>query len=544
MNGSKEDIPNGYDIFISHNRADKDWVRELSSRLSAEEYNGRYLRPWLDEKFLDPGELSQLSELTTAMDRSRTLAIVLSADSVASDWVQFELDYFLEERHLDEIISILKAPCAVPKVLGDQPPINFMDPEKFEDRFNELVADLCPPGELGVKDVHQRIDLAWERAVEADQGGLDPDPTPERDALLAELTCYDIGHPATEGLAIATFLRAAGHLKRLNQSHHGAVYNLKMLLGECLAVALLRDPRYRQVAQRLIDREDPVDPDPLLSFVVVRASSKLAELDPSLVDLSVLLRVAANLDTEQHLTNQKGVVAMLLGRVAGKVRGTDVGDLMIQTLSEGGTAGRIAAIGGITIGEESAPSVFFVSELEAKHLERQGPAAGSAFPPSRKLQALLFGIDLHQEDEVRRRLEIAKKDLERDFDITDLPYGYTWFEQRNLPPADHPHKAPFIGTVEKVCTADMEEAAGRLDVSNVVCFTELRVVDALFDKCGALILPLQDPESPQCRRLRSRGVPFAMLDDERMADLSNGDQIMVSPNRVKTVTHARARSSG
>jgi hypothetical protein len=411
--------------------------------------------------------------------------------------------------------------------------------EEFEDHFRELVAKLCPPGDLGIEDMHQRIDLAWGSAVAADGGGFDTGPTPERDALLSELTCYDIGQAATEGLAITAFLRVAGHLQQLNRVGHSAVYSLKMLLGECLAVAILRDMRYRQVAQRLIDMDNPNDPDPLLSFVVLRAYSKIAELDPSRLDLSVLLRVASLLDTNPHLTNQKAAVVMLLGRIAGKVRGTDIGDLLIQTLSEGGTAGRIAAIGGITIGAVTAPSVFYVSDLETRFSQRSGSATGPALPPSRKLQVLLFGIDLDQQNEVRQSLVIAKGDLEREFGITDFPYGFMWFELHNMQAADHPYRAPFIGTVKKVCRADMEEAADQHGVSNVVCFNESRIVDALFDKCGAVLLHQQDPDSPQCKRLRSRGVPFAMLDDVRMADLCDGDHIMVGQNDAKVVKHSK-----
>jgi hypothetical protein len=39
-----------YDIFISHNRADKEWAKELASKIASEKYNGRLLRPWLDEQ--------------------------------------------------------------------------------------------------------------------------------------------------------------------------------------------------------------------------------------------------------------------------------------------------------------------------------------------------------------------------------------------------------------------------------------------------------------------------------------------------------------
>src|SRR5437899_1410788 len=83
-----------YDIFISHNRADKPWAHALATRLSARLYNGRPLRPWLDEQFLDPGEPASNSELTSAIDRSRMFGLVLSPEALASTWVEFEIAYF------------------------------------------------------------------------------------------------------------------------------------------------------------------------------------------------------------------------------------------------------------------------------------------------------------------------------------------------------------------------------------------------------------------------------------------------------------------
>ena len=71
---------------------------------------------------------------------------------------------------------------------------------------------------------------------------------------------------------------------------------MKMLLGECLAVAVLHHARYRQVAQRYLDLETADSEDPVLAFVVVRAYSKLAEIDPALIDLGALLWVATQLD--------------------------------------------------------------------------------------------------------------------------------------------------------------------------------------------------------------------------------------------------------
>jgi hypothetical protein len=533
---SQDALRNGYDAFISHNHADKAWARELAERLAKVDYHGRPLRPWLDEQFLDPGDLGQEAELTTALDRSRMLVLVLTPASVASKWVEFELEYFLRFRRLEEVVPLLKAPCRIPPMLAEAKPLDFTGAARLESAFGELVERLSPPGGPGVADAEAAIDEAWSAALQADPGGLDAEPSPARDALLEALLRFPVGDPASEGLALAGFSRAAKLLLGDHERDHAAAYNMKMCLGECLAAAVRRDSRYRQVAQRYLELEPADSADPVLAFVVARVYSKLAEIDPSLVDPGALLRVAAQLDAHAPFDNKKATVAMLLGRIAAKLRGTDLGDLLIQALSEGGAAARIAAIGGISISEEHAPSVFYLSELAALHAERGIPGRAALEAPSRKLQALLSGIDLDQPGVVRQQLAIARDDLRRAFGIDDLPYGYTWFALRRAPPALHPHGAPFMGAVLKATAANMEALALRLNASHVVCLTEPRIVEALFDRAGALLIPVQDETSPQCRRLASRNVPFAMLDAGRMAELKDGDHVEIESDRTRVVS--------
>jgi hypothetical protein len=428
----------------------------------------------------------------------------------------------------------LKAPCESLSILRDLKPLNFTEEARFESAFNELVERLCPPGGPGVAEAESLIDQAWNSALYVDPGGLDAKPSPERDALLAALLHFKIEEPATEGLALKGFSHAAALLLRNHKYDDPAAYNMKMLLGECVAVAVLHHSRYRQITQRYLDLEIEDREDPVLTFVVVRAYSKLAEIDPALVDLGVLLRVATQLDARAALNKKKEVIAMLLGRVAAKLRGTDLGDLLIQTLSRAGAAARMATIVGVCMGEKLSPSVFYFNELTAMRAAR-GAGSGALKPPSRKLQALLSGIDLDQPSVVQQLLKIGRDDLRRAFAIDDIPYGYHWSAVRSAPPALHQHHAPFMGTVVKATTANMEELALRLNASHVVCLTEPRIVDALFDRAGSLLIPLQDENSPQCRRLNSRSVPFAMLAPERMAELKDGDHIVIEANRTRAV---------
>ena len=535
---ANSDIPrNGYDAFISHNHADKEWVRQVASRLAEVDFNGRPLRPWLDEKILDPGELGGEAELTSALDRSRFLVIVLSPASIASKWVEFELQYFLEHRGVEEVVPIIKAPCVVPAQLSGAKPLDFSSSDDLEECLSKLVERLCPAGGLEVDAAKSIVDESWEIMLASDPGGFDAEPTPERDAVLAALLRFDIDDPQEEGLALTAFARAGTLALRDNERGHPAAYNATMLLGECLAVAIARSSRFRQVAQRYLDLEDPATEDPVLGFVVVRAYSKLAELDPALIDLGVLLRVAVQLDAAPPWSNKKDSVAMLVGRVAAKLRGTDAGDLLIKALSEGGAAGRTAAIGGISMAEQPASTIFYVSELAAFHKGHPAPSStGASQPPSSELLALLFGIDLDQPQTVWQHLAVAKDDLKRFFDIDDLPYGYSWDALRNQPPAAHLHKTPFLGSVARATVSNMEALAMKIDASHVVCLTEPRIVDALFDRAGALLIPLQNEDSPQCRRLAGRAVPFAMLDENQMAELKDGDHIEVEAGLMRVVS--------
>lgn len=532
---TNETLRNGYDAFISHNHRDKPLARKLADLLATVDYHGRPLRPWLDERFLDPGNLGQDTELTSALDRSRCLLLILSPASVASNWVDFEIKYFLQSRQLEEVIPVLKAPCEIPAVLKGVQLIDFTNESQFDTSYLMLLERLCPAGGPSIPEAKELIELAWKAALDSDPGGFNAMPSPERDALSEALLHFAIDHPATEGLALTGFFHAAQLLLRIHEIGHGAAYNMKMLLGECLAVAMQHHPRYRMVAQRYLDLEPAEAEDPVLAFVVARAYSKLAEINAELVDLGALLRVAVQLDTGGNFNNKKETVSVLIGRIAAKLRGADLGDLFIQTLSEGGTASRIAAIGGISISENHDRPVFYLSKLETMYSNRGEQISGANTPPSRKLLALLFAIDLHQPSIVERHLTNARYDLKRRFGIDDFPYAHTWLTLDTVPPPPQMHHAPFMGTVVKATAVNMEEVALQLNASHVVCLTEPRIVEALFDRAGSFVIPPQEKDSPQIQRMIGRGVPFAMLDATQMAELKDGYIIEVEEVVMRVV---------
>lgn len=528
----------GYDLFLSHNRADKDWVRELANLLADHAYNGRPLRPWLDEQVLDPGELGRKAELTTAVDRSRLLVIVLSPEAVASKWVQYELRYFLATRSRDEIIAIRRRYCEIPETLAGLDVLDWNDGAGSEPNFSKLISLLCPGSDVDSAKIIKEVRDAWWESLMSGTSGFNPTPTAENSALFAALLKYDISAAAAEGLALQAFDQAGDCMLKLNA---GDSYGMKMLLGEILAAAVLKNEKYRQIAPRYLAQEPDDELHPDLSFAVLRSSSKLAEIDGRLVDPSAVWSALVKLDGVGRLFLERKAAAVLGGRVVAKMRGSDLGDLLIRVLTTGGQASQIGAIGGITMAEERAEPVFYLPELEEMARKKSVPSAPS-LPPSQRLVALLDRI-AHESDFVRQALDNGIADLQRDFGDQRSASNDHWQLLREESPAPLINNGPITGIVRRITAANMEEIAPELRVVDIACLTEPRIVDALLDQCGAFIIEAQDIESPLCRRLIGRDRRFAMLERRRLDALTDSDHIALEP-RCTTVLPGEAALHG
>mgnify|MGYP000271156595 CR=1 FL=1 len=101
-------------VFISHSSKDKPFVRKLKKDLEL-----NYIDSWLDEDELLPGD-SLMNKLSTALKDSTHFMIVLSPNSVESDWVNYELDNalkYVEEETLSKIIPVHYRECNIPETL-------------------------------------------------------------------------------------------------------------------------------------------------------------------------------------------------------------------------------------------------------------------------------------------------------------------------------------------------------------------------------------------------------------------------------------------
>jgi hypothetical protein len=108
-----------YDVFLSHNQADKSRVRRLAERLRA-----AGLRVWLDEWVIQPGDDIYLA-IERGLEASRTLVLCLSPAALGSDWVGLERSTvgkgnwpFRDPANAGRrFIPLLLADCKLPDIL-------------------------------------------------------------------------------------------------------------------------------------------------------------------------------------------------------------------------------------------------------------------------------------------------------------------------------------------------------------------------------------------------------------------------------------------
>jgi tetratricopeptide (TPR) repeat protein len=133
-----------YDIFISYNRVDEAWAKHLATRLEQEVWQGRRLKVFFAPWDVKPGE-SIPERLEYALPRSRKVGLIVSPESVTSEWVNVEryVTHYIEltERR-KRLIPIYRRACDIPPLLQSINHVDFQDDAKFEESFHILLATI------------------------------------------------------------------------------------------------------------------------------------------------------------------------------------------------------------------------------------------------------------------------------------------------------------------------------------------------------------------------------------------------------------------
>ncbi|MBV9852056.1 MAG: toll/interleukin-1 receptor domain-containing protein [Armatimonadetes bacterium] len=154
-------------VFLSHNHADKPFVRMVSADIRA---SG--LMVWLDELELAPGD-SIIARVAEAVGDAEYVVAFLSPNSIGSHWVQKELSIGLTlglQRRRVVVVPVLIGDLRtdqIPYTVIDLLYVDFSQPAHYDAAFSQLLRRLkpefAPERVLSIDDARRQHLLATAR---------------------------------------------------------------------------------------------------------------------------------------------------------------------------------------------------------------------------------------------------------------------------------------------------------------------------------------------------------------------------------------------
>jgi hypothetical protein len=121
------------EVFISYSSRDNEWVNRLARSLLE-----RGLRVWRDSGNIRPGDRFP-DALGVGLDSCDAVALVVSAHSVKSEWVSWELSRVRSRRPGTRVIPVRIDDTPIPDELDETHMVDFRDPERYEVQVDRLV---------------------------------------------------------------------------------------------------------------------------------------------------------------------------------------------------------------------------------------------------------------------------------------------------------------------------------------------------------------------------------------------------------------------
>lgn len=147
-------------IFLSHSSKDKAIVRTLKDDLNQ---NG--IATWLDEDSLELGD-SLLESITVAIEGTTHFAIILTPNSVNSEWVTTELsraEKGINNGLLTKVIPIKLRECSIPK---------FLQGKLYGDLSSEVVKNIDHGKVKFISSGYDEFLLKLIKTIKSDKGKL------------------------------------------------------------------------------------------------------------------------------------------------------------------------------------------------------------------------------------------------------------------------------------------------------------------------------------------------------------------------------------
>ncbi len=140
-----------YDVFLSHNKADKPQVKQLAERLKA-----AGMRVWFDDWVIKPGDDIYLA-VEHGLEVTRVQLLCLSQAALDSDWVKLERSTALFRDPTNKgrrFIPLLLDDCDLPDTLQRY---KYLDFRKATDAAFEVILATCQPEKSSVPKENTQI---------------------------------------------------------------------------------------------------------------------------------------------------------------------------------------------------------------------------------------------------------------------------------------------------------------------------------------------------------------------------------------------------
>ncbi|PHA25582.1 hypothetical protein COI69_29085 [Bacillus cereus] len=137
-------------VFLSHSSKDKFFVRKLAERLK---HSG--VEVWIDEAEIKIGD-SLIEKISQGIKGADYLVVILSHNSVSSNWVQRELYLSMTNEVVGKEIKVLPVlieNCEIPFFLSDKLYADFTKDDMFERSFDLLLDAVGATKKCTAKDI-------------------------------------------------------------------------------------------------------------------------------------------------------------------------------------------------------------------------------------------------------------------------------------------------------------------------------------------------------------------------------------------------------
>jgi hypothetical protein len=156
-------------IFLSHNSADKPFVRRLAVDLDAQGIDC-----WIDEAEIKVGE-SLIEKICEGLDNAAYVAVILSPASVVSRWVQKEVDVAMNQEiqgRRVKILPIMYRACEVPGFLIGKKYANFTSEESYFTGLKEITQavglvfrESALSNDAAETNLFKALDASWNSGI-------------------------------------------------------------------------------------------------------------------------------------------------------------------------------------------------------------------------------------------------------------------------------------------------------------------------------------------------------------------------------------------